>query len=397
MNILFLLKSLETGGLEVVTAVLANEFVKRRHNVCVFSFLGGKNSIAKRFDKQIELYTRNDYSVNRNNIFILRNILIENKIDVIINQWGLPLIPIRTARKASRGLDVKIISVYHNAPSFNGRIQKLNIALTGCENPLKRILLKGMQWAFKTVTSRAMRYNYEQSDLFMVLSKSHINEFQKFTGLQNLSHLSVMTNPITVKNLGFKYQPEKKNKEVIYVGRIDFVQKRVNRVIDTWALLEERFPDWKLTIVGDGPGRMNIEMQVQEKGLKRVSFEGFQQPIEFYKRASVLMLTSDFEGFGLVIVEGMSFGVVPVVYGSYSAVYDIIEDGKDGIILPFDKEKGFDAKEMAERMAAVMSDPETLQTMAVQAVEKSTEYSIDKIVRQWEKVMGKLANKIKYE
>ena len=52
-NVLFLLKGLETGGLEVVTAVLANKFVAEGHSVSVFAFLGGKNSIADRFDKRI--------------------------------------------------------------------------------------------------------------------------------------------------------------------------------------------------------------------------------------------------------------------------------------------------------------------------------------------------------
>lgn len=393
MKILFLLKSLETGGLEVVTAVLANEFVRRGHTVCVFSFLGGINSIARRFDDRIRLYERNDYSTSRENVAALRNVLVENNIEIIINQWGLPLVPIKTARRASHGLDIRVISVYHNAPSFNGRIQKLNIALTGCENPLKRVLLQSMKWVFKMVTSRAMRYIYEHSDLFMVLSGCYIEEFQKFTRVKDLSHLAVMTNPITIEQTEGQYQSDKKRKEIIYVGRLDFVQKRVYRVIDTWNYLEERFPDWHMTIVGAGDDRENIEKHVEALGLQRVSFEGFQQPTEYYKRASMLMLTSDFEGFPLVLAECMSFGVIPAVYGSYSAVYDIIEDGRDGIILPFNKEKGFDAAKMAERMVAIMESPETLQTMAVQAVEKSKEYSLDKIAKQWEEVMGKILQK----
>ena len=105
------------------------------------------------------------------------------------------------------------------------------------------------------------------------------------------------------------------------------------------------------------------------------------------------MLTSEYEGFPLVLAECMSFGVVPAVYGSYSAVYDIIEDGKDGIILPFDKEKKFDAAMMADRMAAIMESPETLQTLAIQAMKKSKEYSLDKIAKQWEEVMGEISQK----
>ena len=104
------------------------------------------------------------------------------------------------------------------------------------------------------------------------------------------------------------------------------------RILQTWALLEQRYPDWRLTIVGDGPDRVNLENQVFESQLENVSFEGFQNPRGYYERASILLLTSEFEGFPLVLPECMSFGVVPAVYGSYSAVYDIVEDGKNGLI-----------------------------------------------------------------
>ena len=60
------------------------------------------------------------------------------------------------------------------------------------------------------------------------------------------------------------------------MGRIDYNQKRVYRVIDTWALLENEFPDWRLTIIGDGIERKNIEQKVIDLKLKHVSFEGFQ-------------------------------------------------------------------------------------------------------------------------
>ena len=110
MNILFLLKSLEIGGVEVVTAVLANEFIKHGHNVFVFSFLEGKNSVSNRFDDNIKIYTGNDYSKSTANVNNLREILKNNNVDIVINQWGLPLVPIKTLKKASKGLDIKIIS-----------------------------------------------------------------------------------------------------------------------------------------------------------------------------------------------------------------------------------------------------------------------------------------------
>lgn len=386
-NILFLLKGLEIGGLEVVTAVLANKFVEEGHQVSVFSFLGGKHSIADRFDARIKLYQQDDYSRSKENVAKLRKVLVDDKIDIIINQWGLPYTPIKTARKAAKGLDVKIISVYHNAPSFNGRIQKLNIALMGCENLMKRLALRLMRFAFKKVTSRAMAYIYRHSDLFLVLSPSYIEEFKRFTGVSDDRFLQVLTNPITVEHDGYEYAFNEKQKEIIYVGRLDFVQKRVYRVIDTWNYLEERFPDWRLTIVGDGEDRENLENHVKYLGLKRVSFEGFQKPIDYYKRASILLLTSDFEGFPLVLAECMSFGVIPAVYDSYSAVCDIIDDDKDGIVLPYHKQ-GYDANEAAGMIANIIKDDGKREQMALAAIKKSKEYSVEKIYREWESVFN---------
>ena len=388
-NILFLLKGLEIGGLEVVTAVLANKFVEEGHQVSVFSFLGGKHSIADRFDARIKLYQQDDYSRSKENVAKLRKVLVDDKIDIIINQWGLPYTPIKTARKAAKGLDVKIISVYHNAPSFNGRIQKLNIALMGCENLMKRLALRLMRFAFKKVTSRAMAYIYRHSDLFLVLSPSYIEEFKRFTGVSDDRYLQVLTNPITVEHGGYEYAFNEKQKEIIYVGRLDFVQKRVYRVIDTWNYLEERFPDWRLTIVGDGEDRENLENHVKYLGLKRVSFEGFQKPIDYYKRASILLLTSDFEGFPLVLAECMSFGVIPAVYNSYSAVCDIIDGGKDGIVFSYHKQ-GYDANEAAGMIANIMKDDGKREQMALAAIKKSKEYSVEKIYCEWERVFHSL-------
>lgn len=386
-NILFLLKGLEIGGLEVVTAVLANKFVEEGHQVSVFSFLGGKHSIADRFDARIKLYQQDDYSRSKENVAKLQKVLVDDKIDIIINQWGLPYTPIKTARKAAKGLDVKIISVYHNAPSFNGRIQKLNIALMGCENLMKRLALRLMRFAFKKVTSRAMAYIYRHSDLFLVLSPSYIEEFKRFTGVSDDRYLQVLTNPITVEHDGYEYAFNEKQKEIIYVGRLDFVQKRVYRVIDTWNYLEERFPDWRLTIVGDGEDRENLENHVKYLGLKRVSFEGFQKPIDYYKRASILLLTSDFEGFPLVLAECMSFGVIPVVYNSYSAVCDIIDDGKDGIVLPYHK-NGYQAEKAAGMIVNIMKDDGKREQMALAAIKKSKEYSVEKIFSEWKRVFN---------
>ena len=227
-----------------------------------------------------------------------------------------------------------------------------------------------------------MRYNYRQSDVYLVLSESYRNIFQDFTRLRETPKLRVMVNPITLDKVDFTYKAAEKKKEILYVGRLDAVQKCVHRVLDTWALLESRHPDWKLTIVGDGPDRQNLEAQVASIGLERVPFEGFQKPLPYYQRASILVLTSDFEGFPLVLAEAMSCGVVPVVYDSFAAVRDIIDTGKDGIIVP-KEDNGFSVEGMAKGIEQVIEDCETTRLMACAAIAKSKNYSIEAIYENW--------------
>lgn len=391
MNILFLLKSLEIGGLEVVTSVLANKFAKEGHNVCVYSFLGGEHSIAERFCEQIKVYQQNNYSVCKENIQALREIVIDNRVDVIINQWGLPYIPVKVAKKAIKGPDVQIVSVYHSAPGSNGRIQKTNLALSKCNNALQKGVLRLKRKTFQFITSASMRYVYGKSDLYLVLSDGFINEFKQFTHIRNADKLAVQTNPVTIDTDGFLYDVVYKTKEIIYVGRLEEVVKRVDRVIDTWSHLEKDFPDWRLTIVGTGDDKSRLEKQVRELNLQRVSFAGFQMPTEYYKRASILMLTSDFEGFPLVLPECMSFGVIPAVYNSYAAVGDIIEDGKDGIVLPY-HHGNYDAQEAAGLLSELMKDESLRERIAQAAMEKSQKFSIDRIYGEWMEKLYKIRN-----
>lgn len=389
MKILFLLKSFEIGGLEVVTSVLANKFVAEGHDVTLWAFYKGKTSLEDRLEKRVNLVYGHGFHSGKANVASLRNIIIEKNIQIAINQWGLPYIPAKTLRRAIRGLDVKTIAVYHNDPSTNGRLKEVEIAIEHCDNPIKLPLLKFKLWTYRKITSASMRYIYRNSDRFMVLSQSFISHFEDFTGIRNAQKLIVQTNPVTIKQPSETLDLNDKQKEVTYVGRLDYNQKRTYRIIETWALLEDRIPDWCLTIVGDGPERENLERLTRDLNLQHVRFEGFQRPEPYYKRAFILILTSEYEGFPLVLAECMSFGVVPVVYGSYSAVYDIIKDGENGLIVkPQNGE--FKAEAMAKALEQAMTNEDKRHDMAEKAIATSQNYSLDVIYKQWEGLFNDL-------
>lgn len=383
------MKVFEIGGQEVVTATLAKSFVDHGHNVSIAVFNKPNPQMVARLDTRVKVYTIGEFRYTESNVRKLRKILIQEKADIVINQWGLPYVPAKVLHKARRGLGIKTIAVYHNSPDSNARLKGVELALEHTDNPLKRLLLFCKMFAFKQITSRSMRYVYYHSDLYMVLSPSFIDKFKNFTGIKNPNHLVVQTNPVTIDASDYKFSPEEKQKEVLYVGRLEHNQKRVNRVIETWEFIEEHNPNWKLTIVGDGPERSNLEQISNNIGLKRVSFVGFQNPNEYYKRAAVLMLTSEYEGFPLVIAECMSFGVVPIVYGSYSAVYDIIENGKNGAIVE-PKNGKFNVQTCVKVLLGLMNNNDGLRKMSAKAMQASKQYSIEHIYEQWSNTLNSI-------
>lgn len=382
MNILFVLKTLSVGGVEVVTSVLANKFVEEGHGVSVFSFLEGNGKCKARFDSQVAVCIGDGFDFNQANVESMRTIISENKIDVIINQWGLPLVPIKTIQKAIRGTAVKVITMYHNDPLFNGRIAGVDMQIVRTRNWTKRLLLQMKKSVFRFITSRAMHYNYQNSDWFLVLSASFIPHFKQFTKVCQPTHIGVQTNPITIPEGGYTLQAESKIKEVIYVGRLENSAKRPHRIIDTWKLLESEFPEWTLTFVGDGSELANLQRHVNDLALKNVRFVGYADPVAYYERASIIIQTSEFEGFPLILPESMSRGVIPCVYGSFPAVYDILDDGKNGYVIR-PGNNGFEATKMADKLRNLMSNAQLRNGMAELALEKSKLFSIDIIYNQW--------------
>lgn len=150
-----------------------------------------------------------------------------------------------------------------------------------------------------------------------------------------------------------------------------------------WKLLSRDLPDWKAIIIGDGSVRNLCEKYVKEKQIKNLTFVGKQSDVcKFYKRASFVCLTSHFEGWGMVLTEGMSLGCIPVCFDSYESCHDIIEDGVDGIIA-----KAFSCTDMASRIKEIAVNPTLFTTMSNKAKNKIRNFDISIIATEWETLL----------
>ena len=169
-----------------------------------------------------------------------------------------------------------------------------------------------------------------------------------------------------------------KRKEFLFVGRLSFPDKRVDRLVDAWRMIYDKLPDWSLVIVGDGPDRKRLETLAE--GLPRLSFEGYQKPDDYYRRASALCLVSEYEGFPLCLIEAQSHGVVPITMNSSEGVCSIVgNDGSAGMLVPKGNVRAF-ADKMLEFAAL---DEDAKLRLRHQVVAKSKEYSPERVGQMW--------------
>ncbi len=386
MNILFLMGVYPSyGGVEKVSTVLANAFVEKGHKVSIVSFEQPYPEVAeKQLNGEVKLYKLEYPVYSKTNVGRMHQILTEGNIDIIVNQWCVPYYVARLCRQAMKGTTCKLVSVHHNKPDTNARIKDIEIKIEKKQG--NAWLNKLKLFAMRTVSRMSLRYTYKKSDRYVVLSPSFAPISRKYMWLGNAAPVTAIPNPVTITLPSQPVNLEEKKKQVLCVGRIEYNQKRTFRIVNIWKRLEASFPDWELVIVGDGPDRNDLEQRVANLHLRNVKFTGFVDPVFYYETASIQVMASQYEGFPLVIVEGQSYGVVPHILGSYEAVYDIIDSGKNGIIspLPYSEER------MAKELSQLMADEEKRKALAREGLKNAERYTLPEIVNQWEELFNEL-------
>lgn len=389
MNILFLYRVYPNyGGVEVVTTVLANRFTKDGHHVTIVSFEQPHMELAGQLDESVKIEKLDYPVISKKNIERLHLLVEKNGIDLIINQWGLPFNTTMLCNKAIKGTKCKLISVLHGSPNTSKVIIKAQDKVKNAANPISRLFYKAAQYAKEEVIKASIRYNCGHNERYILLSNGFIRPLVDYARIKKTGNIIAIGNPVTIPVDLTGFNIEQKKKQLLYVGRMDYENKRVNRIVEAWQDVHKDYPDWELVLVGDGPHKSKLMGYVSDNKIERVRFEGFQvePPIKYYKDASIFMLTSDLEGFGLVIIESMSYGVVPVVYGSYEAVYDIIRDGYSGFITPFPYDKEY----TINKIKFLMDNDGRRKEMAGEAMLDAGKFTIDAISQQWYDVFKKV-------
>lgn len=196
------------------------------------------------------------------------------------------------------------------------------------------------------------------------------------------NRVHVIPNPISVAEIGGPLPVG--DRHFVAMGRLAH-QKGFDLLLDAFARTESRHRGWRLTILGEGPLRPDLEKQARVLGIDgEVSFPGLvASPWDRLRRHAVFVFSSRYEGFGLALVEAMACGLACVSFDCPSGPADILSDGVDGRVVP-----PGDVDALARSMDQVASDPSLRRRLGAAAAVRAKDFEPEVVARQYLRVLS---------
>ncbi len=212
----------------------------------------------------------------------------------------------------------------------------------------------------------------------VALTNGDANDWKEFN-----PHVSVIPNIVHLNEEGV--YSDCKSKSVIFVGRFA-KQKDIGALIKIWTIVNKKYPDWKLNIYG-GHGNQYDELHtiLENPSLNIFVHEPTVEILKEYINSSILLLTSLYEPFGLVLPEAMSCGLPVVAFDCPFGPADIITDSVDGFLIP---NRNID--EFADKVCLLMSDEQLRKKMGKAGIKSSQRYQGSLIMPKWDNLFKML-------
>ncbi|EEP2972764.1 glycosyltransferase family 4 protein, partial [Campylobacter coli] len=203
-------------------------------------------------------------------------------------------------------------------------------------------------------------------------------------------NVSVIPNfiPNFIPNIS-KKKSDLSQKNILSIGRMTLEdQKGFLRLIDIWKIVQKKeiYKDWTLTIVGEGKLKKTIEQKIKEDKLENsIILKPFTKEIEKeYLKASIYVMTSYFESFGMVLIESANYNIPSISFDIYSGPKEIIENKKSGFLI-----KDGNLQEFADKICLLMDNENLRKQMGQNAKKKiQNEFSKEIIMQKWIKLIN---------
>ena len=354
------------GGAERVAALLCNHWVSQGHQVTLMPTFSGRGVCLYPLDERVRL----DYLADRvgcarqsiwnklRRLWVLRCIIHKEKPDVVVSFLSTVNV---AAILAGLGSGVPVIVSERTYPPML---------------PLGDMLERLRRWSYPHATA-------------VVLQTERGREW--LTSVSPRARGKVIPNPVVYPlpsgepHIPLNTVVTDERVVLLAVGRLS-EEKRYNQVIDAFAEISSGYPQWDLVILGEGPERASLETQRDRLGLvSRIQLPGRVGNLaDWYRRASLFVMSSRFEGFPNALVEAMAHGLPVVSMDCDTGPRDIIQQHVNGRLVP--QQEG--VKGLTKALEEVISSPETRQKMAAAAVQIRQRFSMLHIAAQWDQILG---------
>ena len=201
---------------------------------------------------------------------------------------------------------------------------------------------------------------------------------------QNLNpHVQVIPNVVHLNDTG-RFS-DCSSKSAIFVGRYTY-QKDIQSLLRIWSLVHQRHQDWYLHIFGGyGIDQEDLQYQIRKMNMSIVVHESTSTIYEEYLRSSMLLMTSRYEPFGLVLPEAMSCGLPVIAFDCPYGPAEIITDGKDGFLI-----KNRSIEDYVDKVCLLMEDEELRRKMGQEGVHSAQRYNANQVMPQWKQLFEQI-------
>lgn len=383
MKIFYILKSFAAkGGEERVMADKMNYLAEHGHEITLITSEQGNHSLAYPLNKSIRhidintrffTITSQPFFKKMYFLYLMRKQFIK-RLTAIVNELNpnimtstiVPLKNIRLTTCVSKSTGIPIIFESHLA--FKASVKQNDFA----KNTIR--------WYLARVYDTWNLFPLRHCSQIVALTKGDAANWLRYS-----HNVSVIPNPVTYIPQTI-YDIKKTPNRIIAVGRLH-TQKGFDLLIQAFSIIASKIPDWYIDIYGHGTDFDILNKLIHEKGLDmRISLKGETDSIyDEYKKSQFFVLSSRYEGFGLVLVEAMSCGIPCVSFRCEYGPEDIITDGINGILV-----KDGDVNDLANKILWMATNPDKRKSMGLEARRKSLIFDKDSIMSTWIELFSSL-------